>query len=148
VIFLIDYDTRRGEIINLWEFQDAHKLRALYAKLQLELALAKRCDVLRETPILEAADLSTLGTKALNRLIAPGAPFDQIRVLPIKFIELISMNRETFFAGIFPRIFVVDGRADQRRKHVRYPFIVVPLDPHDFTLVFRVRQSADKTQRF
>jgi hypothetical protein len=60
VIFLIDYDTRRGEIINLWEFQDAHKLRALYAKLQLELALAKRCDVLRETPILEAADLSTL----------------------------------------------------------------------------------------
>ena len=60
MLFLIDYDSRAGEIVKLREFDDAEKLRARYERLQIELNLTKRGLLLREVVLLEATDLLAL----------------------------------------------------------------------------------------
>lgn len=60
MLFLIDYDSRAGEIVKLREFDGAEKLRAQYERLQIELNLTKRGLLLREVVLLEAADLVAL----------------------------------------------------------------------------------------
>lgn len=62
------------------------------------------------------------GTETLQHLIDPGAPFDQGKVIAIKLIELIAVYCEAFAAAEGPRIFVVNGGADERRKNIRYSF--------------------------
>jgi hypothetical protein len=60
MIFLIDYDGQRGEIVRLRQFKDTEKLRAQYELLQTELTLAKRGHLFREVVLLKAADLQAL----------------------------------------------------------------------------------------
>ena len=60
MLFLIDYDSRAGEIVKLREFDEAEKLRAQYERLQIELNLTKRGLLLREVVLLEATDLRAL----------------------------------------------------------------------------------------
>jgi hypothetical protein len=54
MIFLIDYDRTRGEIINLKKFDDLERQNAEDARLELELDL-NRLGTEREVVILEAA---------------------------------------------------------------------------------------------
>jgi hypothetical protein len=60
VIFLIDYDSRRAEIVELREFHDTEKLRAQYQQLQIERNLTRRGLLLREVVLIEASDLFSL----------------------------------------------------------------------------------------
>jgi hypothetical protein len=60
VIFLIDYDSRRAEIVELRKFNDTEKLRAQYQQLQIERNLTRRGLLLREVVLIEASDLFSL----------------------------------------------------------------------------------------
>ena len=60
MLFLIDYDSRTAEIVELREFNDTENLRAQYEKLQRELTVAKRGLLLREVALIEATDLLAL----------------------------------------------------------------------------------------
>ena len=54
MIFLIEYDRNRGEIINLKKFEDSARQNADDARLELELEL-NRLGTEREVVLLEAA---------------------------------------------------------------------------------------------
>jgi hypothetical protein len=54
MIFLIEYDRNRGEIINLKKFEDSARQNADDARLEMELEL-NRLGTEREVVLLEAA---------------------------------------------------------------------------------------------
>jgi hypothetical protein len=60
VLFLIDYDRHRAEIVELREFDDTERLRAQYQQLQIERNLTRRGLLLREVVLIEASDLFSL----------------------------------------------------------------------------------------
>jgi hypothetical protein len=60
MLFLIDYDSRAAEIVELREFSNTDILRARYEQLRRELNLTKRGLLLREVALIEANDLLAL----------------------------------------------------------------------------------------
>jgi hypothetical protein len=54
MIFLIEYDRKRGQLVTFTSFADSERLKAEGARLQLELEL-NRSGIEREVVILEAA---------------------------------------------------------------------------------------------
>jgi hypothetical protein len=54
MIFLIEYDRRRGQLVTFTSFDDSERRKAEEARLQMELNL-NRSGVEREVVILEAA---------------------------------------------------------------------------------------------
>jgi len=60
MLFLIDYDSRAAEIVELREFGNTDILRARYEQLRRELNLTKRGLLMREVALIEAKDLLTL----------------------------------------------------------------------------------------
>jgi hypothetical protein len=68
VIFLIDYDRRRGELVNMQTFQDSEFDKAQDLRLERELELFRAGVQEREVVILEAVDENQLKrTHALLR---------------------------------------------------------------------------------
>lgn len=63
MLFLIDYDCRAAELVELREFSNTDMLRARYEQLRKELNLTKRGLLLREVVLIEANDLLTLKQK-------------------------------------------------------------------------------------
>lgn len=61
MLFLIEYDRNRGEVVTIQEFDDSGKESAENARLEIELKL-NRLGMEREVVILEAAN-----EKALRR---------------------------------------------------------------------------------
>ena len=59
MIFLIEYDRAGGRVISLNQFEDAKRLQAQEARLDLELRLSK-CSVEREVVLLEAPSYEAL----------------------------------------------------------------------------------------
>jgi hypothetical protein len=58
-------------------------------------------------------------------------------MIPIKLIELITVDGETFVPTEVPHIFVVNSRANERRENIGYSFVVVALNPNYFAMIFR-----------
>lgn len=54
MLFLIEYDRNRGEVVRIQEFQDSEKKKVEGERLELELKL-NRLGIEREVVILEAA---------------------------------------------------------------------------------------------
>lgn len=54
MLFLIEYDRKRGEIVSLEKFEDSEREKAYDSRLEKELELHRR-GVAREVVILEAA---------------------------------------------------------------------------------------------
>ena len=61
MLFLIEYDRNRGEVVTIQEFQDSERKKVEGERLELELKL-NRLGIEREVVILEAAS-----EKALRR---------------------------------------------------------------------------------
>lgn len=61
MLFLIEYDRNRGEVVTIQEFQDSERKKVEGERLELELNL-NRLGVEREVVVLEAAS-----EKALRR---------------------------------------------------------------------------------
>ncbi len=59
VLFLIDYDRQRGQIVELRRFDSSSRLEAENSRLQLELSL-NRSGIVREVVLLEAATEAAL----------------------------------------------------------------------------------------
>jgi hypothetical protein len=59
VIFLVEYDRKKGRLLHLREFEDDHRLEAEDARLDLELSL-RRASLDREVVLLEAASVDAL----------------------------------------------------------------------------------------
>ncbi len=59
MIFLIEYDRGKGEVVTIQEFENSESHRAEKARLELELTL-NRLGTEREVVLLEAANESAL----------------------------------------------------------------------------------------
>jgi hypothetical protein len=61
MIFLIDYDRKKGRLVHLKSYEDSDRSRAEQARLELELSL-RRSGKSHEIVILEAANEAALRT--------------------------------------------------------------------------------------
>ncbi len=61
MIFLIDYDRKKGRLLQLKSYEDSDRSRAEEARLELELSLSRRGKS-HEVVILEAPDEAALRT--------------------------------------------------------------------------------------
>lgn len=59
MLFLVEYDRARGEIVSFRAFADAHRQEATDTRLELELDLHRR-GIEREVVLLEAASEAAL----------------------------------------------------------------------------------------
>lgn len=59
MLFLIEYDRNRGEVVTIQEFQDSERKKVEGKRLELELRL-NRLGIEREVVILEAASEKAL----------------------------------------------------------------------------------------
>ena len=59
MIFLIEYDRKRGQLVNLERFEDAERKKAEHIRLEVELDL-NRLGIEREVILLEASSESAI----------------------------------------------------------------------------------------
>lgn len=59
MLFLIDYDRDKGEVVEIREFDDSARRAAEDARLELEVSLVRR-GVVREVVLLQAPDRAAI----------------------------------------------------------------------------------------
>jgi len=66
----------------------------------------------------------------------------------VKPVKLVAMDGQMSFAAVLPRVFLIDGHADQVRHDLCQPVIVIAFHPDDLSVMFGVGKLANVSQEF
>jgi hypothetical protein len=109
--------------------------------------LGRHAQPARVQPVNEPRDGLVLEVQLLQLEIERSAQPAEAKIVDLKAVELMAVNREVAQSVVLPGVLLVDADADQVRHNVGESVVVIAFHPHDFDVALGIGKLANVAEK-